>query len=168
MTTILVVDDEFLIADILAFALEDEGYMVVKASNGRRALDVFDRELPSLVITDFMMPVMNGRELAVALRERQGLQHLPILLMSGAQAHLAQESSELFDAVFQKPVNIRDIVGAVHKHLVTLERPHSTKACRDRPFCYGAGTVASPASPIRSAKAVRPARSRHRRRWPGQ
>jgi len=119
MTTILVVDDEFLIADILAFALEDEGYMVVKASNGRRALDVFDRELPSLVITDFMMPVMNGRELAEALRERQGLQHLPIILMSGAQAHLGQESSELFDAVFQKPFNIADIVDTVRKYLVT-------------------------------------------------
>ncbi len=61
-------------------------------------------------------------ELAEALRERQGLQHLPILLMSGAQAHLAQESSELFDAVFQKPFNISDIVDAVHKHLVTLEQ----------------------------------------------
>lgn len=122
MTTILIVDDEYLIADILGYAMEDEGYMVVKASNGRRGLEVLDRERPELVITDFMMPVMNGRELAEALRERQGLQHLPIILMSGAQAHLAQESSELFDAVFQKPFNIGEIVDAVHKHLVTLER----------------------------------------------
>lgn len=47
MTTILVVDDEYLIADILAYALEDEGYMVVKAGNGRKGLDVLDRERPS-------------------------------------------------------------------------------------------------------------------------
>lgn len=121
MTTILIVDDEYLIADILGYAMEDEGYMVVKASNGRRGLEVLDRERPELVITDFMMPVMNGRELAEALRERQGLQHLPIILMSGAQAHLAQESAELFDAVFQKPFNIGDIVDTVRKHLVALE-----------------------------------------------
>ena len=62
MTTILIVDDEYLIADILGYAMEDEGYMVVKASNGRRGLEVLDRERPELVITDFMMPVMDGLE----------------------------------------------------------------------------------------------------------
>ena len=55
MTTILIVDDEYLIADILGYAMEDEGYMVVKASNGRRGLEVLDRERPELVITDFMI-----------------------------------------------------------------------------------------------------------------
>ena len=45
MTTILIVDDEYLIADILGYAMEDEGYMVVKASNGRRGLEVLDLSL---------------------------------------------------------------------------------------------------------------------------
>ena len=60
MTSILVVDDEYLIADILAYALEDEGYMVVKASNGQKGLEILDHEQPLLVITDFMMPEMTG------------------------------------------------------------------------------------------------------------
>jgi len=60
MATILVVDDEYLIADILAYALEDEGFMVVTAGNGKKALEVLERERPSLIITDFMMPVMDG------------------------------------------------------------------------------------------------------------
>ncbi|WP_256345401.1 PleD family two-component system response regulator, partial [Pseudomonas sp. F1002] len=68
MTTILVVDDEYLIADILGYALEDEGYMVVKASNGQKALEVLERERPALIITDFMMPVMDGQEFAEAVR----------------------------------------------------------------------------------------------------
>jgi DNA-binding response OmpR family regulator len=113
MTTILVVDDEFLIADVLAFALEDEGYMVVRASNGRKGLDVFQRDRPTLVITDFMMPVMNGLELAQAIRERADGNSPPIILMSGAQAEIARQNGELFAAVFDKPFRVSEIVQAV-------------------------------------------------------
>lgn len=83
---ILVVDDEYLIADILCYALEDEGFMVVKASNGQKGLEVFERERPALIITDFMMPVMDGLEFAKAIRALPSVNHLPIILISGAQA----------------------------------------------------------------------------------
>jgi CheY-like chemotaxis protein len=113
MTTILVVDDEFLIADVLAFALEDEGYMVVRASNGRKGLDVFQRDRPALVITDFMMPVMNGLEFAQAIHDRMNGATLPIILMSGAQAEIARRHGHLFAAIFDKPFRVGDIVRAV-------------------------------------------------------
>ncbi|GAA0258174.1 MULTISPECIES: response regulator [Pseudomonas] len=117
MTTILVVDDEYLIADILGFALEDEGFMVVTASNGRKALDVLERERPSLIITDFMMPVMDGQQLAEAVRALPSVNHLPIILMSGAQAHIGMERSDLFDAVLAKPFKIDLIVAEVRRLL---------------------------------------------------
>ena len=113
MTTILVVDDEFLVADVLAFALEDEGFMVVRASNGRKALDVYQRDRPALVITDFMVPVMNGLEFARALRERPDAAALPIILMSGAQAEIARQHGHLFAAVFDKPFRVEKVVAAV-------------------------------------------------------
>ena len=113
MTTILVVDDEYLIADILGYALEDEGYMVVKASNGQKGLEVLERERPALIITDFMMPVMDGLEFANAVRALPAVNHLPIILISGAQAHLGMERSDLFDAVLDKPFNIDTILATV-------------------------------------------------------
>ncbi|CAN7244394.1 response regulator [Aquipseudomonas alcaligenes] len=113
MTTILVVDDEYLIADILAFALEDEGYMVVKAGNGRRGLEVLDRERPSLVITDFMMPIMDGLEFAQAIRARAQSPDLPIILMSGAQGSVGRDRSDLFAAVFDKPFDINAVIATV-------------------------------------------------------
>lgn len=113
MTTILIVDDEYLIADILGYAMEDEGYMVVKASNGRKGLEVLDRERPELVITDFMMPVMDGLEFARAIRARSASSDLPIILMSGAQGSVGRASPELFAAVFDKPFNINQVVAKV-------------------------------------------------------
>lgn len=113
MTTILVVDDEFLIGDVLAFALEDEGFAVVRASNGRKALDVFQRDRPVLVITDFMMPVMNGLELAQAIRLRPEGATLPIILLSGAQAEIARRNGPLFSAVFDKPFRVAEVVACV-------------------------------------------------------
>jgi CheY-like chemotaxis protein len=117
MTTILVVDDEYLIADILSFALEDEGFMVVKASNGRKGLEVLERERPALIVTDFMMPVMDGLEFATAVRALPSVNHLPIILMSGAQAHIGMQRSDLFDAVLPKPFEIDLIVAEVKKLL---------------------------------------------------
>ena len=117
MTTILVVDDEYLIADILGYALEDEGYMVVKASNGQKGLEVLERERPSLIITDFMMPIMDGMEFAEAVRALPALNHLPIILISGAQAHIGMDRSDLFNRVLKKPFDIDLVVAEVHRLL---------------------------------------------------
>ena len=115
MTTILIVDDEYLIADILGYAMEDEGYMVVKASNGRKGLEVLDRERPELVITDFMMPVMDGLEFARAIRARPASADLPIILMSGAQGSVGRASPDLFAAVFDKPFDINQVIAQVRE-----------------------------------------------------
>ena len=119
MTTILVVDDEFLVADVLMFALEDEGYQVRLANNGLRALEQLSREPVDLIITDYMMPSMNGMELAETIRTSLGEESPPIIMMSGAQAHIGRRRTDLFAAVFDKPfkmaeimASVRDIVGA--------------------------------------------------------
>lgn len=117
VTTILVVDDEYLIADILSFALEDEGFSVVTASNGRKGLDALDRVKPALIITDFMMPAMDGLEFATAVRALPSLLQVPIILISGAQAHIGMQRPDLFDAVLPKPFNIDAIIAEVRKLL---------------------------------------------------
>ncbi|WP_200901994.1 response regulator [Microvirga vignae] len=61
-------------------------------------------ERPSLVITDFMMPLMTGLELAQALKATPEYRDLPIVLMSGAQGTIARDHHELFAVVFDKPL----------------------------------------------------------------
>lgn len=113
MATILIVDDEYVIADILGYALEDEGYMVVKAGNGRKGLEILERDRPALVITDFMMPLMDGLEFAKSIRERPAFAQTPIVLMSGAQASLGRSEPELFAAVFDKPFDLDQVIHRV-------------------------------------------------------
>ncbi|WP_244593347.1 hybrid sensor histidine kinase/response regulator [Rhodoblastus acidophilus] len=80
--TILVVDDDALIAMSTVCMLEDLGHDVIEANSGARALEIL-RNDPSvdLMVTDYSMPKMNGGELAVAAREIRP--HLPILLATG-------------------------------------------------------------------------------------
>jgi two-component system response regulator VicR len=123
MTTILVVDDEFLITDILVDALEEEGFRVLTASNGRKALEVLHKEVPALVITDFMMPLMNGLELALVIKSTPDWAQIPIILLSGAQGAIARAHPELFAAVYDKPFRIEKVVAAVVATMGAQSRP---------------------------------------------
>ncbi|NBA96592.1 response regulator transcription factor [Pseudomonas sp. R5(2019)] len=114
MSTILIIDDEYLIAEILGMALEDEGYEVVKAANGAKGLELIEQAQPHLVITDYMMPVMNGLEFAQKLRQSD--QRVPIILMSGAQANQFRDDP-LFAAVFDKPFRTEDIIATVRSFI---------------------------------------------------
>lgn len=123
MITILVVDDEYLIADILSYALEDVGFMVETASNGQKALDFLKEKRVELVITDYMMPQLNGEELARRIREELQLQSLPLILMSGAQAHEGRDKPDLFVAVFDKPFDIEQLIAKVKELVGAPELP---------------------------------------------
>ena len=68
MRTILVVDDEWAIAEVLESLLSDEGYRVIIANNGRQALERLSEWPPDLIMLDFMMPVMDGRATLEALK----------------------------------------------------------------------------------------------------
>lgn len=103
MTTIVVVDDESLITDFLSFFLKAEGYAVHAARDGQAALQIIGSIIPDVVVTDFMMPVMSGLELAQALKKHASLAHIPIILTTAAQGAIAKAYPELFAAVLDKP-----------------------------------------------------------------
>jgi CheY-like chemotaxis protein len=113
MATVLIVDDEYVVADILGYALEDEGYTVVKANSAMSGLEMLERDRPALVITDYMMPGMNGAEFAQAIRSTPAGKTLPIILMSGAQGREGRANPELFGKVFDKPFDVFAMLAAV-------------------------------------------------------
>lgn len=79
---ILLVDDDLDLLAITGFALQQAGFLVVKASNGMEALEAFEREQPDLAVCDINMPRMNGFELAKSLRQRSSI---PLMMLTVRQ-----------------------------------------------------------------------------------
>jgi CheY-like chemotaxis protein len=86
MGPILIVDDEFGIVETLQDLLQDEGYRTATALNGRQALERMAAERPSLVLLDYMMPVMNGPALLEAMEKDPHLRDIPVVIMSASPA----------------------------------------------------------------------------------
>jgi CheY-like chemotaxis protein len=119
MALILVADDEVLLAEMLADLLEDAGYDVLTAPHGKVALDIIRDRRPDLLITDFMMPLMTGLELAEAIRADGATRHLPIILVTGAQGLLARQIPNLFNEVVDKPFDTRELLNLIAQLLPT-------------------------------------------------
>jgi CheY-like chemotaxis protein len=101
--TVMIIDDDVSIREAIGAVLEDEGYLVVCAENGRRALEVL-REIPppDLLLLDLMMPVMNGWEFLSALEADRFLCGLPVVVVSA----VANEPPVGANRCIRKPIDL--------------------------------------------------------------
>jgi len=84
MRTILVVDDEPGIREVMVMLLTDEGYRVLQAENGALALQLLSTETPDLVVLDIMMPLVDGFEVLRQISNMPSLEATHVILMSAA------------------------------------------------------------------------------------
>lgn len=92
--TILIVDDEEDIRNMLKIALEKDGFLVETADNGQAALDQIDRRRPDLVLLDLKMPRRNGYHLFAQLKSDEKLQAIPIIVITALTQGSDREDSE--------------------------------------------------------------------------
>ncbi|AWN49401.1 response regulator [Methylobacterium terrae] len=114
MATVLIVDDEFGIAELLDAVLSDDGHRVVTAANGRQGLARVAAGPPDLIFLDFMMPVMDGPAMLAALASDPGTRAIPVVLMSSMPEETVRERASGYVAFLRKPFRIgqvRDLVG---------------------------------------------------------
>ncbi len=118
MTTILVVDDEALIAMALEAELEDAGYGVVTAANGRQALErLAEAPRPDLVLTDMMMPVMGGAEMLAAMAADPELRGIPAIVLSSLPEAAVRARANGAAAILRKPYTAEEVLGAIARVL---------------------------------------------------
>jgi CheY-like chemotaxis protein len=110
---ILLVEDELSSAEVLALLLADDGYHVTVAPDGRQALLRLEEAAPDLVITDFMMPGMNGAELVKALRGMPRYAGMPVLLISGAPESALRTYHVPYQAFLRKPFALEQFLSVV-------------------------------------------------------
>jgi CheY-like chemotaxis protein len=115
VATILVIDDEFSVAEVVEAMLTDAGHEVITASNGQQGLERAREKRPDLVLLDFMMPIMSGPSMLKALREEPGLRDLPVIIMSSLPKSTVSRSAKgMYAAFLRKPFRIRQVLDAVN------------------------------------------------------
>jgi CheY-like chemotaxis protein len=117
MQTVLVVDDEFFIADVLVKILADEGYRVLSACNGKQGLTRLADEKPDLVLLDFMMPLLDGAGMLRAMAAEPAYERIPVIMMSALEESVIAEKCSGYAAFLRKPFRAAEVLSAVARIL---------------------------------------------------
>jgi DNA-binding response OmpR family regulator len=130
MPTVLLIDDDDPLREVLAQALNRAGYTVVQATDGREGVEVALVTAPDVVVTDLIMPVQEGVETIVALRRLRP--KLPIIAISGGVQHASTYLgiAERVGAhqVLAKPFSAKELIAAIEGALAKNPPPDSPSA----------------------------------------
>jgi len=122
MQTVLVIDDEEALVQLIRLCLEDEGYRVVVAGDGLQGLRLLQEECPDLIVLDVMLPRMNGWETCQRIRD---CSDVPIIMLTamGANADKVRGLDLGADDYLTKPFNLSELAARVRAALRRYQRP---------------------------------------------
>jgi CheY-like chemotaxis protein len=119
MAAVLVVEDEFGIADLIEAVLEDEGHRVLIAVNGKQGLEILAQERPNLIFLDYMMPVIDGAGLLRSKAADPLLRDIPVVMMSSLPEATVAERCAGYTVFMRKPFKIIDLVSLTERLINT-------------------------------------------------
>jgi DNA-binding response OmpR family regulator len=117
MSTVLVVDDEFGIVDVLETILTDEGYRVLTACNGKQGLARLANEKPEVILLDFMMPILSGGQMLRAMASEPAYQRIPVIMMSSLTEEVVAARCTGYAAFLHKPFQVAAVLSTVARVL---------------------------------------------------
>ena len=123
-TNILIADDEPNQLELMSFNLSNAGYSIIKATNGKEAIELIENHSPDLIILDWMMPKMSGIDVCRTLRSRSETKQIPIIILS-ARSEDSDKSLGLdtgADDYISKPFSPKELISRV-KALLRRARP---------------------------------------------
>jgi CheY-like chemotaxis protein len=113
--TVLVIDDEYGIAELLQFALEDANYRVLTAPNGKVGLALALEDKPDLILLDVMMPIMDGPATLKALKDNDDLRDIPVVMISSIDEQSVRSLADGFVGYVRKPFHLDALIGLIGK-----------------------------------------------------
>jgi CheY-like chemotaxis protein len=114
--SILIVDDDAGIRQLVTLFLEHKGYQAASVANGLEALNHLRHSLPELILLDLMMPVMDGAEFRQAQQHDPRLSGIPVVVMSAAENIEAQAPQLTADSYLPKPIDFDALSALVDAH----------------------------------------------------
>lgn len=121
--SILVVDDEFDVAELLAELLAARGHRVTTAINGLIARTLLQNHDYDLVITDFMMPIIDGLQLVQGMRATDQLSRIPVIMISAQRDLPPGVDGDLVQARLQKPFSPTALYAAIERVTAVASPP---------------------------------------------
>ena len=112
---VLIVDDDPDMVTIIRIMLDDAGYQVRSARNGKEALESVAAKMPAVVLLDILMPVMDGWQCARELRARYG-RRVPIVVVTAAEHAGARAAQVGGDDVLAKPFEMAELLRIVARY----------------------------------------------------
>ncbi|MGA7733472.1 MAG: response regulator [Chloroflexia bacterium] len=112
MKSILVIEDNAVLADFIAEVLQEEGYDVELAANGQEGLQKLPEVHPDLVITDLMMPKLSGEEVCKVIHADPEFRSIPVVLMTSRVDESLKVKCK-YDAFLPKPFDLYHLLGLV-------------------------------------------------------
>lgn len=124
MSTILIVDDSQTLRQMLSELLENSGMNVIEAANGLEAKERIQASIPDLVITDLIMPQMNGYELCRWIKNGPATQNIPVLICTTKSEEFDRYwgMKQGADAYITKPFHPPELVKTVKQLLMQTRR----------------------------------------------
>jgi two-component system alkaline phosphatase synthesis response regulator PhoP len=107
--TVLVVDDESIIRDLLNVFLPTKGLKVILAANGEEALEIAKQSVPKVILLDIKMPGIDGLETCRKLRAEEKTRYTPIILVTGFGAEKLEADDAGADDLINKPFDMEDL-----------------------------------------------------------
>lgn len=118
---VLIVDDDVMLRQLYSELLTNEGFTTVTAENGLVGLQLIQSENPDLVLLDLMMPVMDGKTVLQKLKDMQGYENLPVIILTNAgdidSMHETRFYKNALEFLIKSNVTPEDIVAKVRAHL---------------------------------------------------
>src|SRR6202044_3864776 len=115
MKTIVIIDDEFGLADVLTATLSDIGFRVFSAANGKQGLEVMAEHPPNLVLLDYMMPLLDGVGVLKAMRADPKLASVPVIMMTAVPESVVRAQCHGYTAFLRKPFDFQTLLKAVER-----------------------------------------------------
>ncbi len=112
---VLIIDDEEHIVELIRYNLESEGYATLIAYNGKDGIMLADKEKPSLILLDVMLPEMNGLKVCKKLRQNDETKNIPIIMLTAKSEEVDKiVGLELgADDYITKPFSIRELLARI-------------------------------------------------------
>ncbi|NQE47893.1 receiver domain-containing protein [Herbaspirillum rubrisubalbicans] len=112
---LLVVEDNVEVSSLFSAVLAIEGYTVIEARNGVKALELMEQHSVDVILTDLKMPVMDGLEFAQKVKADERFVHIPIVLLSATPMTNSGEALQTFSALLTKPCPLEEVILTVNR-----------------------------------------------------